>query len=172
MFGFPTPGRPVVVPPSAVISTDQLYRYWLTRQWSDAPPLVWVMLNPSTADALKDDPTIKICMGRARRGNFGGIIVVNAYGLRETFPDVMLRHPGRVGPDNDQHVRRALWRAARRGGAVLCAWGGNIEPERAAAIYAILREEKVSPLCLGVTKEGQPKHPLRIGYAYEPHLFL
>jgi hypothetical protein len=49
MFGFDAPGSPVVVPPSAVISADQLYRYWLTRQWSDAPPLVWVMLNPSTS---------------------------------------------------------------------------------------------------------------------------
>jgi len=82
---------------SAVLSDCGTYRYSLTRRWSPGPLLGWVMLNPSRADALVDDPTIRRCVGFARRWGFAGIVVRNLYALRATDPRELSRHPAPVG---------------------------------------------------------------------------
>lgn len=174
-FGFAVPGPPIEPMASAIIAESpggRRHRYWLARHWAAAPPLIWILINPSTADAAKDDPTARVCMGRARRANCGGIIIVNAYSLMETDPEKMLLDPARVGPEADVHLRRALLVAKLQGAPVICGWGGSIEPARSQTVRQMIRDMGITPLCLGVTKSGEPRHPLRIGYDYAPHPFL
>lgn len=95
------------------------YRYRLSRVWDEAKrPLTFIMLNPSTADAEVDDPTIRRCMGFAERERAGGIIVVNLYGFRTTKPSDLFQATDPIGPGND----RALKRAARQAKSIVCAW--------------------------------------------------
>lgn len=89
---------------TAGISECGTYRYWLCREWSPGlDSLVWLMLNPSTADATQDDPTIRRCMGFARRWGYGGITVVNLYAYRATNPRDLLTAADPVGPENDRY---------------------------------------------------------------------
>ncbi len=145
----------------ADISPDGRYRYWLTRIWDlDRPRACWIALNPSTADASVDDPTIRRCMGFSRRWGAGGIYVVNLFALRATDPRE-LRLPGDpVGPDNDAYLKDA----ARAG--FLCfvaAWGASaIAAARVEPVLAIFREHGRLLQCLGQTKDGAPRHPLYV----------
>src|SRR5262245_19133112 len=93
----------------ALISPCGLYRYWLTRTWDNSLRRVcWVMLNPSTADAEQDDPTIRRCVGFARSWGAGGIIVVNLFAFRASDPKALLRAADPVGPDNDGHILKSV----------------------------------------------------------------
>lgn len=155
----------------AVISACGRYRYKLLRQWNTARPwLAWIMLNPSTADAHSDDPTIRVCIGRAHRMQFGGIIVVNLFALRATDPEVMKRHPAPVGPDNDQHIAASVAIADM----TICAWGrgGDHRGRDAEVLPIAMRHRHDRQLwALKLTKDAQPCHPLRIGYAVEPFVW-
>jgi hypothetical protein len=141
-------------------ATDQTYRYALSRDWDDRPPIVFIMLNPSAADAFADDPTIRRCIRFARQWQAGGLLVLNLFGLRATDPRALRQHPDPVGPDNDQVIREEL-----RGclGVVVCAWGvhGTLHG-RDRQMLALLDGLGVTPLCLGTTKAGQPRHPLYV----------
>lgn len=98
------------------------YRYRLSRIWDEAKkPLTFIMLNPSTADAELDDPTIRRCMGFAEREQAGGVVVVNLYGFRATKPFDLFQATDPIGPGND----RALKRAARQAKSIVCAWGAH-----------------------------------------------
>lgn len=145
----------------AVISDDGLYRYLLWRTWDyAAPSILWVMLNPSTADALTDDPTIRRCMGFAKREGCGGIKVVNLYALRATKPTHLLDVPDPGGPDNAFAWGQAI---ATCDGPVVAAWGAS-QPKGCPSSSALLnyvnylREWK----CLGHTASGKPRHPLYV----------
>src|SRR5450755_1416997 len=93
---------------SAVFSADRTYRYRLTRTWgSSGSHAVWVMLNPSTADALADDPTIRRCTGFSRALGLDGLVVVNLFALRATEPRELRRHPEPAGPANDWFIQEA-----------------------------------------------------------------
>lgn len=139
------------------------YRYWLRRTWSDqAPPVVWVMLNPSTAD-LRNDATIRRCIRFARDCGAGGIEVVNLFGLRATHPGALRTHPDPVGP----HGNAALALAARRARCVVTAWGSTADTSdvvrrRAADVLLYLAEREIRLYCLGTTTAGHPRHPLRL----------
>jgi hypothetical protein len=117
------------------------------------------MLNPSTADATSDDPTIRRCLGFARDWEYGGIVVHNLFGLRATNPAELKTHPDPVGRDND----RWLLGAAESRLATVCAWGahGHLH-NRAGIVLGLLRDRGVTPMCLGRTQAGQPRHPLYI----------
>lgn len=142
----------------AVISADGRYRYSLMRVWDEgAAPLVFVMLNPSTADASEDDPTIRRCVAFAKRQGFGGILVVNLFAFRSTDPKVMARAVDPVGPDNDEAIEQAV-----SGRTVLVAWGANATRERAKAVTHLLSSLDCAVYSLGVTKGGHPRHPLYI----------
>lgn len=144
------------------------YRFTLTRRVCMLGHLkdqsvTFVMLNPSTADASVNDPTIRRCMGFARSWGFGGLRVVNLYAWRATKPaDLWIAYRGRAcitgGPENDNAIRDA----ARQSVRVVVAWGAHAEPDRAAEVLALLREVDASPLCLGTTKSGAPRHPLML----------
>lgn len=158
---------------SATISRDGLYRYELVRSWSDeqhvSPQCVtWVMLNPSTADAEVDDPTIRRCIGFTKREGYTKLRVVNLFAYRATQPDDLARVQDPRGPENFHYVERAI-----RGSALtIFAWGAGIDkvfraghprlvPEAMATRYS------VPAYALGRTKSGHPRHPLYLG-TYEP----
>ena len=149
----------------ACISDDGKYRYWLKRQWGNGPSLVFIMLNPSTADAMKDDQTIRRCMYFAKREGYSGITVLNLYAWRATNPkdllDQMAKGVDVVGPQNLQWVRD-LTKDEKK---VVLAWGG-IHPDKhwaaMSAVFDVLPRDMVY-LCLGETETLDPRHPSRLG---------
>lgn len=146
---------------SAII--DGPYRYRLARIWDpQIPPFVYVMLNPSTADADQDDPTIRVCMGRARRAGAGGIVVVNLFAFRATKPEAMKAAADPVGEKNDFFIRSAL----TPGCTVVGAWGADGRfCDRDYAVRMLIRREGHPIWCIGRTRKGDPCHPLRQAYS-------
>jgi hypothetical protein len=140
----------------AVFSGDDVYRYRLTRTWGHSGThAVWIMLNPSTADAAQDDPTIRRCTRFTKDWGLDGLVVVNLFALRATDPRELAKHPAPVGEANDQFISDA----AKTATVVVAAWGAH----PAAAARAIAVNGAGFPLrCLGVTKSGQPRHPLYV----------
>ena len=150
---------------SAVYSSCAGYRYRLDRQWSGAPQLTWIMLNPSTATEAANDPTIARCETRARAGGFGGLRVVNLFAWRATAPAELKRHASPVGPDNDRHLLAACAGADR----VVAGWGTHgTHLGRAAQVLRLLRDNGVPIHTLGLTRQGHPRHPLYVAYATQP----
>lgn len=148
----------------ALISPCGLYRYWLLREWDPArPALAFIMLNPSTADAEDDDPTIRRCMGFARRDGYGGIFVANLFAFRATDPMALKGAPDPVGPDNDAGlIQNLLTLPIRAAGAIVAAWGAGcrIRGERDRFVRGQAAMRGVPLHHLGLTKDGHPKHPL------------
>lgn len=149
---------------SAVFDPERAYRYELRRIWDEAATkLVVIGLNPSTADAKKDDPTIRKCVGFARRWKMGGIIMLNLFAYRATDPKMLrrfsLRHHA-VGLDNDDTI---LGITGLPGTKVLCAWGAHgVLDGRGDAVFDLLQCRKLHHM--GLTKGGHPKHPLYLPY--------
>ncbi|WP_405883587.1 DUF1643 domain-containing protein [Streptomyces sp. NBC_01136] len=153
----PTPPPPTVLG-SAILSDCDRYRYLLGREWADGPTAVFVMLNPSTADALTNDPTIRRCLRYAQDWGCGALMVANLYAWRATDPDELWTAEDPVGPENDAHLYAAATIAVESGGPLVGAWGANARPDRIAAVLALPGMDRLS--ALAVTKAGQPKHPL------------
>ncbi|MGX9884051.1 DUF1643 domain-containing protein [Streptomyces sp. NPDC002276] len=163
------PTLPPAVLGSAVLSHCERYRYRLSRTWGDGPTAVFVMLNPSTADGLKDDATIRRLAGPngfARHMGAGSLLVVNLYAWRATDPNDLWTVDDPVGPDNDTHLRAAAKAAADSGGPLVGAWGVNAKPDRIAAVLALPGMDRLT--ALAVTKSGQPKHPLYLKTTLTP----
>ena len=139
---------------TATLSADRAYRYLLTRRWGDGPAMTWIMLNPSTADASDDDPTIRRCIGFARREGCAAIQVVNLFALRAADPRELRASPDPVGPGNDGFL---LARPAAA--CIVAAWGasGNFLG-RSRKVRVMLGGTAL--LCLGLTSAGEPRHPL------------
>jgi hypothetical protein len=140
----------------AVFDETETYRYALWRVWEPSKPrLCFVLLNPSTADAKRNDPTIRRCIGFARAWDFGGVEVVNLYAFRATRPVDLFRAADPVGPENDRYLAEAVARAWR----VVVGWGNHgAKQDRDAAIFPLL----VNAHCFGITSAGQPRHPLYV----------
>ena len=152
----------VIASNGAYISGDGLYRYRLWRRWEDdGRTMVWIMLNPSTADAETDDPTIRRCISFAKREGCNAIEVINLYALRCTKPKHLLDHPDPEGEDNG----RVWWQTLNISGMplIVAAWGASV-PKLAPPSQALLRFKDFSDewLCLGQTADGSPRHPLYI----------
>ncbi len=144
---------------NAIISDCGKYRYMLRRDLltiRDADPAVFVMLNPSIADATEDDPTIRRCMGFATSWGCDELIVVNLYALRATNPKELWKAHDPFGPENHTMLRDTL----RRYKKAVCAWGANAKPEAVKQFQERAEFEGASLYCLGVTKAGAPRHPL------------
>lgn len=149
----------------AVFSPCCGYRYRLWRRWGDGPTLLFVMLNPSTADEDANDPTVERCERRACSMKFGALEVVNIFSLRSTDPGALYDHPDPVGPEND----RAIIAAATEAGMIVCAWGTHGHHlDRGAAVRQALKELARPVHVLGVNGDGSPKHPLYVGYRATP----
>ena len=140
----------------AAFSRDRRYRYRLWRRWDRSrPAIAFCMLNPSTADARRDDPTIRRCIGFARDWGYGGIEVVNIFALRATDPRALRSARDPVGPRNDAFMRQAAARSP-----VVIAWGvhGALRGRGATALR--LFGPRTRLLALGRTRSGAPRHPL------------
>ena len=150
----------------ATFSVCGRYRYRLWRLWDHRPRLCFVMLNPSSADADINDPTVARCEERGRRAGFGGIVVVNLFGFGATDPAEMKRAEDPVGPENDQHILEAT----REAGVVVCAWGNHGSHRgRSAEVRALLARHGIACHALRVSeKTGEPWHPLYLGYDIQP----
>jgi len=145
---------------SAIISDCGLYRYVLTREPEDLAPTkpaaVFVMLNPSTADAHFDDATIRRCRSFAKSWGCAGIVVVNLYALRATKPAALWEASDAVGGENNSWLQGI----AREHRHVVCAWGKNAKRDRVEHVVNIFLEQGATLHCLGTNKDGSPKHPL------------
>lgn len=152
---------------AAVLSPCGRYRYSLTRRVNEQRHTwcVFVMLNPSTADATTDDPTIRACCEFARRWECGWLQVVNLYAFRSTDPKGLDAAEDPIGPDNVHHVDTALANAD----VIVCAWGAHAGP-RGTREGARLRD--LYPVHhLGLNADGSPKHPLYIKRSTLPTLW-
>lgn len=144
----------------AVISDCGKYRYLLRRAWDHAKPrALFVMLNPSTADAEVDDATIRSCIRLSKTWGYGSFEVVNLFGLRATDPRDLVRATERIGPENERVMQAAIGRCD----VVICAWGAHpLAASNSGFTVDRLRSYKPAVYCLGKTKSGAPKHPLYI----------
>ena len=140
----------------ARFSPCRTWRYTLWRQWTPSRPrIAFIGLNPSTADETHDDPTVRRCIGFARRWGFGGMEMLNIFAFRSTNPRLLRTVPDPVGPGN----RAALRRTCRRSAMIVVCWGGwGRLFDRGEAVIDLLGDLPLR--CLGVTKDGHPKHPL------------
>lgn len=150
----------------AVFSPDRHHRYTLWRRLgTDERRLLFVCLNPSTADESTNDPTVRRCMGFARRWGFGTLVVCNAFAMRATNPRRLRADPDPIGPDNDDNLRIEAGMADM----VVAAWGTHAaHMDRHDAVRLILSEAAPVVHHLGLTKDGYPRHPLYLPGNYEP----
>lgn len=141
---------------SAELSEDRQYRYMLRRSWDwqgYANQVMFIGLNPSTADETEDDPTIRRCIRFAQDWGYGGLLMLNAYALRATDPKKVAAHLAPIGPDNDE----ALSYRATQAGLFIACWGAHCSPTRASQVCELIGR----PIhCLGQTQKGAPRHPL------------
>jgi hypothetical protein len=147
---------------AAVISACGAYRYRLTRRWSDAPPLRFVMLNPSTADAIDDDPTIRRCIGFARREGAGGLIVANLYALRSPSPEPLWSAGDPIGPKNRRTLLSLAAQAFDQSAPIVCAWGALARQDQIDEALMMFQASGARLACLGRTRNGAPRHPLYV----------
>lgn len=163
----------------AEISECGRYRYHLLRQWHRPGPslgtVVFLMINPSTADATQDDATIRKCMGFADIWGYHGVSITNLFALRSREPKALcepnyLTGDELLGPDYDRHLFLTVIRAP----LIVPAWGcadtlrrRTVLSERPAKVLARIREinPDVPIMCLGRSKDGTPRHPLMLPYS-------
>jgi hypothetical protein len=144
----------------ATFDRRRRYRYRLWREWEPSRPRVlWIMLNPSTADEATLDPTIRRCVGFAKAWGFGGIDVVNLFAWRATDPRLLRAAKDPIGPANDDTIAAALRDAA----LIVAAWGtSSIVYARARDVRRLAARLRKRLFCLGTTKDGEPRHPLYV----------
>ena len=150
----------------ALYSDCETYRYALTRVWdTDKPRLLFIMLNPSKATEVQNDPTIERCERRARALGFGAFRATNIFALRETDPHAMRKHPAPEGAEN----QNVLLEACDWADQILAAWGTHGEHLGQGPKLRDLLFAKQYPLFhFGLTKHGHPRHPLYVPYAQKP----
>jgi hypothetical protein len=149
---------------AAFISDDGRYRYWLSRDWDATKKRVmFVMLNPSTADASVDDPTIRKCVGFAQRLGYGGLSVYNLFAYRATDPKDLESAGYPVGPDNDEHIAAGLGMVD----AVIFAWGANAREaiDRIQQVAKLVYSTQLPVCALRLLADGVPQHPLMLPYS-------
>lgn len=143
---------------SAIVSDCGKYRYLLTREWAEEGKIcLWVMLNPSTADALNDDATVRSCGRLARYFGYSGFTIVNLFARRATDPNDLKGALDPIGPKNDTYICDEFLNFAPDD--IIAAWGSHpIAISRGAEVRRLLPHMMV----LGLTQMGAPKHPLYI----------
>jgi hypothetical protein len=139
------------------------WRYCLERAWdADRPRLVFILLNPSTADERMLDPTVAGCLARAADGGYGSLRVLNLFALRATDPAALRRAADPVGPGNDAALREGC-AGLGAGDRVICGWGNHgAHLGRSARVLGALRAAGLALHHLGLTLKGEPRHPLYV----------
>jgi hypothetical protein len=143
---------------TASFSPNGLYRYRLTRAWLGGQgEILFILLNPSTANADQDDPTVRRCCTYAQRWGYQRLTIVNIFAYRTPYPSVLRLAIDPVGEENDCWIARL----ATKANEVLVGWGNHgTYHNRGREVYSLLQEAGVQPVCLGQTKGGEPFHPL------------
>lgn len=145
----------------AIFSDEKtpIYRYFLWRMWdTNLPCLILIMLNPSEADQINNDQTIRVVINRAREEGFGAVAVVNLFAWRSKSPADMKKAEYPVGPLNDQIIKMLL---SEKDQAILCAWGPHgSHKNRSEEIKCQIQRAGIVPLVINLSKDGQPGHPL------------
>jgi len=140
-------------------SPDMVFRYAFGRWWGElnlATTAVWVLLNPATGDTeRRPRPTLERCIARSRAAGFTGLVIINLFAYRDTNPRNLKSAADAVGPANDD-VLKVVTAA---GAQTIAAWGAHGALQgRSVRVGALLD----SPLCLGTTQRGEPRHPLYV----------
>lgn len=152
---------------TAVFAPGREHRYLLTRIWDPTrPTVIFVMLNPSTADAFDLDPTVRRCAGFSQSWGAGSLIVANIFALRSTNPKGLYTHSDPVGPLNDE----VLATLPNCSSTLVAAWGtrGAFRSRGEVARQLLARPNGPELKCLGTTKKGFPRHPLFVPGATVP----
>lgn len=147
---------------NAILSADRIYRYVLSREWDERKPYVmFIGLNPSTADENADDPTINKCINFAKNWGYGGIYMLNLFAFRTTYPDVLFTAEEPIGNENDQYLEEYAMKVDK----IICAWGNNGDfKNRSQTVKNSL--EKL--YYLKMNKTDEPAHPLYLAVSSEP----
>ncbi len=147
---------------SAIISPCKKYRYELTRVWDSSKPWVlFICLNPSTADHETEDNTSRVCINYAKRWGYGGLVIANLFAYRSKDKSKLYRVDDPVGPDNDEHLKRLSSEAIE----TVCAWTDDgAYNDRDLQVLTMLH----NPKCLVRLKSGRPGHPLYKSKALKP----
>lgn len=145
----------------ASLSPCGRYRYTLWRRWGAGTTCIFIGLNPSTADASVDDPTVCRCIDFARRWRHGSLVMLNLYAWRDTSPKALFnaQSVGRcdiIGPGNDHRLRHYTMAQSH----VIAAWGANAPIDRVRDVLRLMVGVQLQ--CLGYNKSGSPKHPLYV----------
>lgn len=148
----------------AQFSKCRKYRYALWRTWQEDPGYVmFIGLNPSTADETEDDPTIRRCIGFAKAWGFGGIHMLNLFAFRATNPKELKKASDPIGSENNHYLKMYL----DSGGLNIACWGTHgAFKDRGEAVIELLGRENLS--CLDTIRYGYPKHPLYLKQDIKP----
>jgi len=155
----------------AEFAEDRIYRYSLRRVWKPENGLVnFILLNPSTADEMSDDPTIRRCIGYCDSWGYGGLIVTNLFAVRATNPEAIKTIHNPVGPENDYH----LVKHAQKCNRVVCAWGNHgVYRGRDRIVVDLLFDQfRIILSYLELTRSGQPKHLLYLKASLAPRVWI
>ncbi len=147
----------------AKISKCENYRYWLERSWGEGKTVLFIGLNPSTADATRDDPTIRRCVGFARDWGYHRLVMANLFAFRSKDPRKLIEESDPIGPLNQHYLTLAI----QQSDLVVAAWGakGTFLDQDKAVLEMI-----EMPHCLGTTSAGMPRHPLYMPSKCRPTL--
>lgn len=151
----------------AEFSSDRVYRYTLTREWEDGQCVSFLLFNPSTATERENDPIIRRCIGFAKRWGFGRLIILNLYAVRSKNPKAVGRMgESATGPLNNYWIQESIKEARE----IVCAWGcaqhaPNINRRIKEVMKLVTDYNPDMPVtCLGLRKDGHPRHPLMLPY--------
>lgn len=150
---------------TAIFSPCRKWRYHLQQVWDpNRPNLLWLMLNPSTADETQNDPTVERCETRARMWKYGGVEIYNIFGFRATDPKNMKLQDDPVGPDNDKWMAEFAVKSQQT--LAIAGWGNHGgHNNRNHDVLKILRANNGNVKALKINASGDPKHPLYVGYS-------
>ncbi len=141
----------------ARLSVSGMHRYWLLRKWDETlPTVVFCMLNPSTADDKKDDPTVSKCITLSTNNGYGTVVIVNLYAIRSSNPAAIQAAGDAVGQDNDIVITSMCDHRD-----VVCAWGSRAsDPARIRHVRDIIKTCASKTLMIGRNQDNSPSHPL------------
>lgn len=152
----------------AIHNADRTRRYALFRRWAPGPRVLWVLLNPSTADESRNDPTLRKCIAYTQAWGFGGLVVVNAFSIKATSPKDM-KASSSPGDDSesDSYILKYAEEIISEGGIILCGMGAHASHRgRGLVVVDMLKHHPLHYLIL--TKEGYPGHPLYLSGDLKP----
>ncbi len=158
----------------AHFSDCEKYRYWLRRDWDTSKPTIsFLMLNPSTANEIDNDPTIERCQRRAITMGYGSMIIVNLFPFRMTDSSLLNSVDNLLGDITE--ADDCILRAVQLSDMTVCGWGKHpLAATRGQSVATMLAQANLQHkiMCLQLNIDRSPQHPLYIAYAKQPVPFM